>query len=228
MGRMRTPAGAAGRVAWMMAECRPGAGSLVAVMVMLVNPAASRMAAVAGGGEGAGGAAGQPLGLGSPGRVQVLVGDDVADADAAAGAQHAEGLGQDAGLVGGQVDDAVGDDNVDAGFGQRDGLDAAGQELGVGHPGGRGVVAGQGDHVGRAVQAVSLPAGGDAAGRQQHVDAAARAQVQHRLAGVQRGDGDRVAAAQAGPQRAVGQVAGVVVSGGAEAPGLERRRARSR
>ena len=41
MGRIRIPGGAAGRVAWMMAERRPGSVSWVAVMRMLVNPLAS-------------------------------------------------------------------------------------------------------------------------------------------------------------------------------------------
>jgi hypothetical protein len=135
MGRISTPSGAAGRVAWMMAECRPGAASLVGVAILT-------------GGEGSSRAAGQAFGLGALGGVEAFGGDDVADPDPAAGAQHTERLGQHAGLVGGQVDHAVGDDHVHGGFGQRDVLDVAGQELGVVYPGLRGVVPGEGDHVG--------------------------------------------------------------------------------
>ena len=57
--------------------------------------------------------------------VHVLVGDHVGDGEAAAGAQHARGLGDHPRLVAGEVDDAVGDHDVDARVGQRDLLDVA-------------------------------------------------------------------------------------------------------
>jgi hypothetical protein len=88
--------------------------------------------------------------------------------------------------------------------GERDVLDVVVQELGVGDPGLRGVLAGQGDHVRCGVQAVCFPARGDPAGGQEHVDAAAGAEVQHGLPGMQFGDSDGVAAAEAGPRRALG------------------------
>src|ERR1019366_3023525 len=43
---------------------------------------------------------------------------DVGNGEAAAGFENAEGFGEDAILVGREVDDAVGDDNVDRGVGQ--------------------------------------------------------------------------------------------------------------
>ena len=55
------------------------------------------------------------------------------------------------------------------------------------------------------VEAVRLPGGAHAPGRQQHVDAAAGAQVQHRLAGRELGQGCGVAAAEGGGDRLGGQ-----------------------
>src|SRR6185436_17940252 len=48
---------------------------------------------------------------------EVIVGDQVADADAAAGCEDAVDFAEYAGFVRGEVDDAVGDDDVDAGVG---------------------------------------------------------------------------------------------------------------
>ena len=48
---------------------------------------------------------------------EVVVGDEVADADAAAGLQNAVNFGEDSRFVRGEVDHAVGDDDVDAGVG---------------------------------------------------------------------------------------------------------------
>ena len=50
------------------------------------------------------------------------------------------------------------------------------------------------------------PVGPDALGRQQDVDPAARAQVEHALSLVEVGDGGRVAAAEAGQDGGVGQL----------------------
>ena len=57
--------------------------------------------------------------------------DDVGDGEAAARLEHAEGLAQHAVLVGREVDDAVGDDDVHRVVGQRDVLDLALEELDV-------------------------------------------------------------------------------------------------
>src|SRR3954452_3093355 len=68
-----------------------------------------------GAGEGACDAAGEGGHVGSGGVVHVGVGDDVRDGEAPAGAEHSGGLGDDLGLVGREVDDAVGDHHVDGG-----------------------------------------------------------------------------------------------------------------
>ncbi len=101
----------------------------------------------------------------------------------AAGPEHAEAFGEDRGLVAGQVDHAVGDDHVDRVAGQRDRFDVPFDELGVGGAGLGGVVPGEIQHLLGHVQAVGLTGGADPAGGQQHVDAAAGAQVEDRLAG---------------------------------------------
>ena len=86
---------------------------------------------VLGAGQRAGHAAGPLLHVGARRLVHVGVGDDVGDREASAGREDARRLAQDAGLVGGEIDDAVGDDDVDAGVGQRDLLQVALDELGV-------------------------------------------------------------------------------------------------
>ena len=96
-------------------------------------------------------------------------------------------------------------------------LDVAVQELSVGYAGLRGVFPGEGDHVSGAVQAIDFPARDDTAGGQQHVDSAARTEIQHGVPGVHLGDGDGVAAAEAGAQGAAGQFAGLWIAGGTEA-----------
>ena len=70
------------------------------------------------------------------------------------------------------------------------------EELDVRRAGLGGVAAGQLEHLDGGVEPVGEPGRADPAGRQQHVDAAAGAEVQHGLAGLQVGDGDRVAAAR--------------------------------
>ena len=106
-------------------------------------------------------------------------------------------FGEHGGLVGGQVDHAVGDDHVDGGVRQRDGLDGALDEFHVARARLRGVRPGEVEHLVGHVDPVRLPRRTDPAGGQQHVDATAGAEVEHRLALVQVGDDERVAAAEA-------------------------------
>ena len=63
--------------------------------------------------------------VGARGGVHAGVGDDVRDGEAAAGLEDARGLAQDLGLVRREVDDAVGEHDVDGGGGERDRLDVA-------------------------------------------------------------------------------------------------------
>jgi len=104
---------AVGLAAWMMAECRPAPASWVLMILTAVNPAAwsrPRYCAWVR-------VPPQPArcsGLGQLAGIDALVGSDVADAQPAAGPQHPEILREDARLVGGQVDDAVGADHDQA------------------------------------------------------------------------------------------------------------------
>ena len=86
-------------------------------------------------GEGAAKAADPLLGFGELAGIDALVRRDVADAQAAAGPQHPENFSKDAWLVGGQVDDTIGDHHIDTLIRQRDVLDMAVQEAGIGDPG---------------------------------------------------------------------------------------------
>src|ERR1700733_4462565 len=81
--------------------------------------------------ERAGDAAGPRRNVGAGGRVEVVVGDHIGDGNAASGAEDTRGLAHDLGLVGREVDDAVGDDDIDAGVGKREILEVALDELDV-------------------------------------------------------------------------------------------------
>ena len=141
---------------------------------------------------------------------------DVADPDPTTRAQHASDLGGGRLLVGGQHDDAVGDHDVDRRVLQRHLLDRAVEELHVGRPGVGRVATGQLQHLAGRVETVREPARTDPPRRQQHVDPASRAEVQHDLAGTQVGDGHRVATTEAPAHGRVGHAGEVVVVAGAE------------
>ena len=133
------------------------------------------------------------------------------------GSQHAEGFAQHAVLVGGEIDDAVGDDDVDGVVGQRDVLDFALQELDVVDAGLALVFAGKREHVVGHVEAVGFAGRADAPGGEQHVDAAAGAEIEHGLAGLEFDERGGVAAAERGEHGLLGEQAlfiGAVEIGG--------------
>src|SRR2546429_1013140 len=75
-------------------------------------------------GEGA--AAADPLlSLGQLSGVNAVVGGDVADAQPTAGPEHPKDLGEDPWLIGGQGDDAGGEDHIDLSLRQWEVLDVA-------------------------------------------------------------------------------------------------------
>ena len=197
-GRMSAIVQAAGFVAWTIAPCRPSPTAWVGVTEMSVEADRLEPGSVLREGQRAGDAADEAAALGPLGGGQGIVRDDVADPDPAAGLQHAGDLGEDRGLVGREVDDAVADDDVDRGVAERDRLDPALAELDVGRAGLGRVATRQLEHLVGHVQAVGEPGRSDARRGQQDVDAAAGPEVQDDLAGPQLGDGGRVAAAQAG------------------------------
>jgi hypothetical protein len=97
----------------MIAECMPSATRWVGVISMSVKPAAARPSRYFADGQGAGEAADVVAAFGAVGRGEVVGGDDVGDAEAPARFEDPVGLGEHGGLVGGQVDDAVGNDHID-------------------------------------------------------------------------------------------------------------------
>ena len=99
-------------------------------------------------------------------------GDDVADAQATAGGEHPEGLTEHALLVRGQVDDAVAEDDVDAGVGHGEMLDLAETDGDVVGTDLAHVLSRPLDHGGGHVDADHLAFRADALGREQAVDAA--------------------------------------------------------
>ncbi|MPN22747.1 hypothetical protein SDC9_170130 [bioreactor metagenome] len=103
----------------------------------------------------------------------MVFGDDIGDADAPAWGEDAEHLGEDGGLVGRQVDDAVGDHHAHRPVRQRHVLDRAFQELHVGGCGLGCVLTGEVEHLVGHIHAVGEPRLADPLGRQQHVDPAA-------------------------------------------------------
>jgi hypothetical protein len=127
---------------------------------------------------------------------------------AAVGLEHAERLAQDGVLVVRQVDDAVGDDDVDRIVWQRDALDRALQEFDVGRAGLALILARQRQHFVGHVEAVGFAGRADALCGQQHVDAAARSEVEHDLARLEREQGGGVAAAERGGDGISRQAAG--------------------
>ena len=160
-------------------------------------------------GQGTGDAPDVGAAFGPLRRRQMVLGDDIGDPQPPARGQHPEHLADHRRLVGGQVDHAVGDHHVDRAVRQRDVLDLALHELHVVGAGLDRVRPGQGEHLVGHVQAVGEPGRADPAGRQQHVDAAAGAQVQHPFPVPEFGHRQRVPAAQRGQHRLLGQPVGL-------------------
>jgi hypothetical protein len=125
--------------------------------------------------QGAGDAADVLLHVTARGGVHVRVGDHVRDGEAAARLEDAGGFADHAALVRREVDDAVGDHDVDARVRERDVFDVALEPVHVLDPGLGLVRAGELEHLVGHVQAVRRAGGTDAAGGQQDVDTAARA-----------------------------------------------------
>ena len=90
--------------------------------------------------------------------------------------------------------------------GQRQRLDVALEELDVGDAGLGGIPLGEGEHLVGHVDAERATGRPDPLGRQQDVDAAARAEVEDPLAGMEVGHRGRVAAAEGREDRGIGQL----------------------
>ena len=137
--------------------------------------------------------------------------DDVGNGQTPTRLEHSECLAEHCGFVGGQVHDAVGDDHIHRLVGQWDGLDGALEELGVGHTGLGLVSPGEGQHLGRHVQAICLACRSDSSSRQEHVNPPTGAEVEDDLARMQFGEQRGVPAAERRGERGIGQCFGVVL-----------------
>ena len=120
--------------------------------------------------------------------------DHVGHGQAPAGFEDPECLAQNGVLVRRQVDHAVRDDHVDGAVGQRNRLDRAFEEFDI-----RGarlllILASQCQHLVGHIQPVHLAGRADALGRQQHVDAATRSEIEHRVSRFERQERRRIAA----------------------------------
>ena len=122
--------------------------------------------------------------------------DHVGDGETAARLQDAERFAQHPVLVGGEIDHAVGNDDVDRVVGQGNVFDLALEKLDVLDAGLALVLAGESQHFIGHVEAVSFAGRADAPGGKQHVDAAARAKIEDGFAGIELGQGGRIAATE--------------------------------
>jgi len=136
----------------------------------------------------------------------------VGDRDAAAGLEDAADFTPNLRFVGRKIEDAVGDDDIDGGVGDREVFNFAEAEFDVVEAGGAAVfgevAAGTGEHIGCHVDADDVAGWADFAAGNEHVDAATAAEVEDLIAGLQGGDGGGVAArkAEVGAGGQVGEV----------------------
>src|SRR5256885_285296 len=156
-------------------------------------------------GERAGDAAGPLPHVAARGFVHLRIGDHVGHRESAARPEDAKALTEDARLVAGEVDDAVGDDHVNRLVRQWDLLDGSLHELDVLQPRTHPVVARELEHLVSHVETVRLAARTDPPGGQQNVDPSSRAEIEHRFAFVELGDGRGVAASERREFGSVGQ-----------------------
>jgi len=136
----------------------------------------------------------------------------VGDGEAPARLEDAEGLGEHAVLVGGEIDDAVRNDHVDRIVGQRNGLDLALEKLDVGRARLALIVAGQRQHLVGHVEAIGLALRADAARDSSTSMPPPEAEIEHGFARLQLGERGRVAAAERGEHGRFGQGAGLALA----------------
>ena len=139
----------------------------------------------------------------------VAADNHVGDGEAAAGLQDAEGFAQDLVLVGREINHAIRNDDIDGVVGQGNVFDFALQKLDVLDSGLALVLAGEGQHFIGHVEAVSFAGGADAPGGQQHVDAASGAEIEDGFAGIELGQGGRIAATQRSEDSLFGDLPGL-------------------
>src|SRR5712664_2679741 len=148
--------------------------------------------------EGAGDAAYPEFHALANGSGDFTANNDIGDGETAAGFQHAEGFAEDATLVAGKIDDAVGDDDVDGVVRQRNVFNGAFQKFDVFDAGFFLVLAGEGEHFVGHVQAVGFAGRADAFCGKDDIDAAAGTEIEDDFAGLKLREGGWIAAAERG------------------------------
>ena len=126
--------------------------------------------------------------------------DDVGDSEPPARLENAESIAKDRRLIGRKVDNAVGDDDVHRTVWQRNVLDLPFEEFDVGNAGLAFVFIGERKHFIGHIEAVGSAGGADAAGGEQHVNAAAGAEVEHYFTRTQFGERGGIATTERGEQ----------------------------
>src|SRR5579871_991303 len=110
--------------------------------------------------------------------------------------QNAECFAQNLAFICRKIDDAIRDDHVYGIIRQRNALDLTLQELNILDPRFPLVLVGESQHFVGHVETIGFSIWADTARRQQNVDAASRAQIEHRLSGLQLRKRSRISAAQ--------------------------------
>ena len=110
-------------------------------------------------------------------------------------------------LVGGEIDDAIGDDDVDGIVGKGNVLDFAFQEFDVFDAGLLLILVRQSQHFVGHIETVGFAGWADAPGGEQHINAAAGAQIEHDFAGIEFRQRGWIAAAERSQQGFRGNLA---------------------
>ncbi len=113
---------------------------------------------------------------------EIVLESDIADGETSAGLEDARDFAKDSGLVGREIENAIGDDAVDGGIGQRNFVDGGEMEVDIGIAAGGCVGARAIDHGGRHIDADGATGGADHVGGEEDIEAAAGAEVDHHLA----------------------------------------------
>jgi hypothetical protein len=137
-------------------------------------------------------AGGPKFGIACDGFGEWAFGDDVGEGEPATGGECSGGFGEYGGLVGGQVDYAVGDDEVAGGVRNGELFDVAVEESDVVESGGGAESVGLGQLGVGHVDAGDLAGGTDQCGRGEGVGARARAEIEHAVAGLWCGEVEEV------------------------------------
>src|SRR5262249_26313447 len=109
---------------------------------------------------------------------------NIGDSEAAARFENAKRLGEDAILVAGKINDAIRDDDVDGGVGQRDVFDRPFQKFHNCHAGIFLIFAGQRQHFVGHVETIGLTGGTNALRGENDVNSATGPEVEHDFAGL--------------------------------------------